>query len=363
MMPTSDEVSLDAASRGGVESSFSVAEILALTEASLVALGVPEHLARPTAESLTEANLMGHDSHGLIRLLQYSGWIADGQIRPDSEPVVLRRSGATAVVDGGWGLGQPAARLATQVARDLALEHGVSAVTITRCNHIGRLGEYVAELADAGCVGTAYCNSGPVVAPAGGTRRTLGTNPFAWAAPQAGGPPIVLDFSTAAVAEGKLRVAQSRGQRVADGILIDAAGRPTREPDDFYAGGALLAFGGHKGAGLALMIELVAGLLSGMGAAPMADYAGGNGTALMAISIAAFTDAGRFAEAAALFGARVAEAADGTHDPEILLPGELETRTREIRRRTGIPVPDRTRREITELVAPLGVDLGRFGLR
>lgn len=346
----------------GVEERFSAAEIVEVAATCLAALGIPDHLAVPTAESFAEANLMGHDSHGVQRVLQYATFIADGQILPRAEPTVRHRAGATAIIDGAWGLGQPAARMGTQVARELAAAHGVGAVTIERCNHIGRLGEYVTLLAEADCVGLAFCNSGAVVAPAGGTRRTLGTNPYAWAAPQSDGPPIVLDFSTAGVAEGKLLVALARGQQAPPGVLVDADGQPTQDPADFYAGGSLLPFGGHKGGGLALMIELVAGLLSGMGTAPMPEYAGGNGTVLLALSIAAFTDPAGFRQHASAFGKRVAQAADGTIDPGILLPGELEARTHEQREREGIPVPDLTRRQITALVEPLGVDLGRFGL-
>ena len=208
------------------------------------------------ARSLVLSNLVGHDSHGVIRLAQYAAWIADGQIRPAA---AARRPApqAAAVVDGGWGFGQPAAQLATRTAAELAREHAVAAVTIRDCNHVGRLGEYVAELASAGLMGLAFCNSGAVVAPFGGTGRALGTNPFAWAAPGAGPDPLVLDFSTAGVAEGKLRVAGAEGREVAPGLIVDSGGQPTTRPEDFFAGGALLPFGGHKGSGMSIMIELL----------------------------------------------------------------------------------------------------------
>ena len=133
-------------------------------------------------------------------------------------------------------------------------------------------------------MGLAFCNSGAVVAPFGGTGRALGTNPFAWGAP--GGPygPLVLDFSTAGVAEGKLRVAGAEGLEVTPGLIVDSRGQPTTSPADFFAGGALLPFGGHKGSGMSIMIELLGGLLTGMGTAPTPDYAGGNGTVLLAMA-------------------------------------------------------------------------------
>ena len=220
-------------------------------------------------------------------------------------------------------------------------------------------GEYVERIAAAGQIGLAFCNSGPVVAPSGGRRPTFGTNPFAWSAPRAGAPPLVLDFSTAAVAEGKVRLSLARGQQVAPGILIDAAGQPTVEPAELYAGGALLPFGGHKGSGMSLMIEVVGGLLSGMGAAPMPDYGGGNGTVLIALSVAAFTELTGFAAAATAFADRVRRAPDGSYEPAVLLPGQFEHDTRQRRLVEGIAVPDTIRREITALVTDAG-PLGRF---
>src|ERR1700745_4332031 len=136
-------------------------------------------LAGPTGGALAQSNLLGHDSHGIIRLLQYAAWVRNGQIRVTPRPEQARRLGATALVDGNWGFGQPAARMATDTAIELAAANGVGAVAVARCNHIGRLGDYVTRMAAAGCIGLALCNSAPVVPPAGGPRRTFGTNPFA----------------------------------------------------------------------------------------------------------------------------------------------------------------------------------------
>jgi LDH2 family malate/lactate/ureidoglycolate dehydrogenase len=217
-------------------------------------------------------------------------------------------------------------------------------------------------MAEAGCIGLAWCNSGPVVAPAGGTRRTFGTNPLAWAAPRAGAVPLVLDFSTAGIAEGKVKVAMAQDERLPAGMIIDQNGRPSTRPQDLYDGGALLPFGGHKGSGLCLMIELVGGLLTGMGTAPMTDYAGGNGTLLIALSIGAFTDVDGFAADAAAFARRVTESEDGGVEPDVFLPGQVEQQTAAERAVAGVPVPGPTRRDITKLAESLGVDLGRFAL-
>jgi LDH2 family malate/lactate/ureidoglycolate dehydrogenase len=326
---------------------FAASDLRRFTTEALLSRGAPADIAGAVAGSLVLSNLVGHDSHGVIRLVQYEGWLQTGQIRPAARPAIRRRTGVTAVVDGGWGFGQTAARLATQVAADAAQEHGMAAVAISECNHVGRLGEYVAALADRGLVGLAWCNSGPVVAPFGSVRRTLGTNPFAWSAP--GGPagPLVLDFSTAGVAEGKLRIAFADGATVGPGLIVDAAGRPTIEPADFFAGGALLPFGGHKGSGMAVMIELLGGLLTGMGVAFAPDYAGGNGTVILALDVAAFADPVEFAARAADFRS--------AFEPDVLLPGDVEAQTRLRREREGIPVGAEVLRQIYEITDPAGV--------
>jgi LDH2 family malate/lactate/ureidoglycolate dehydrogenase len=339
----------------GEPARYSADQLTGLATATLAALGAPAPIAAQVARSLILSNLVGHDSHGVIRLVQYSEFIADGQIRPSAAAVATDSRGAAAVVDGGWGFGQPAAQLATGRAIEVARASGVAAVTIRNCNHIGRLGEYVTELAGAGLMGMAFCNSGAVVAPFGGTGRALGTNPFAWAAP--GGPdgPLVLDFSTAGVAEGKLRVAAADGRGVAGGLIVDARGRPSARPEDFFAGGALLPFGGHKGSGMSVMIELLGGLLTGMGTACTPGYAGGNGTVLLAVDVAAFADPGGYAASAGEFRAALVAAGAGPSGGTVLLPGELESRTRRQRLAEGIPVSAGVLDLIYELTDQLGV--------
>ncbi len=305
---------------------FPPAYLEELTARVLVGLGAARAQAEVVATSLVLSNLVGHDSHGVIRLLQYAGFIETGQVKPTQFAEVARRRGAVAAVDGHWGFGQPAAQLATGLAVEISADSGVAAISIDRCNHVGRLGEYVAAMAAAGKVGMAWCNSGPVVAPFGGAGRVMGTNPLACAVPRAGGPEIVVDFATSSVAEGKLVLARAAGEQVAPGLIIDAYGRPTTDPNDFYAGGALLPFGGHKGSGLSIMIELAGGVLSGMGASPTADYAGGNGTVLVALDIEAFMPLEEYLQKSAQFWAEAKSKGSGPLNAEVLMPGEVEDR-------------------------------------
>ena len=337
------------------EQVYSADELRRFTGDCLAELGADRSIADQVATSLVLSNLVGHDSHGVIRIVQYAAWVDDGQIRPAAAPHVQRQRGATAVVDGGWGFGQPAARLATDLAREVAADHGIAAIAIANCNHIGRLGEYVGALAEVGLMGMAWCNSGAVVAPFGGTGRALGTNPFAWAAPSGGTRPLVVDFSTAGVAEGKLRIASANGRSVAPGLIVDATGRPSNEPADFFAGGALLPFGGHKGSGMSVMIELLGGLLTGMGVGCSPRYAGGNGTIILALDIAAFTDPADFAAHAAEFREALATAGSGPSGGDVAMPGEIETRTYDTRMRDGIPVSHGVQSQIYEISDALGV--------
>lgn len=329
----------------------------------LAGLGAPSDIAGCVADSLVLANLVGHDSHGIVRLVQYAGWVGDGQIRPVELPEIAERRGPTAVVDGRWGFGQPAAQLATRLASELCKEHGIAGVAIRCCNHIGRVGEYVTMIAEAGLMGMALCNSGAAVAPFGGTGRVMGTNPFAWGVPRSGGASIVLDFATSIVAEGKLNIARSEGRTVAPGYVVDKDGRPSLDPNDYFAGGALLPFGLHKGSGMSMLIELTGGLLSQMGTSPAPDYKGGNGTLLLAIDIALFADLAGYTDDVEQFCSIAKSVGPGSSGNEVLVPGEVEVRTLAAREASGIPVNGEIRRQITAVADSCGVDVGRFGLR
>src|SRR5258707_12608302 len=184
----------------------------------LEATGSPPGLAQIVGEALVEANLAGHDSHGMQRLTQYIGMVREGQVQPAARASLLGAQQATARVDGARGWGQPAARLGAQTAIELAQAYGVGVVTVERCNHIGRLGEYVEIIARAGMIGLTLCNVGAAVVPFGGREARMGTNPMAWGVPRgAGQDPLVLDFATSVVAEGKVRLARAKGEQVPPG--------------------------------------------------------------------------------------------------------------------------------------------------
>jgi len=328
-----------------------------VAQAIIEAAGTPPEAAQAVCESLVEANLRGHDSHGVIRLPQYIDLVRHESVHPQVAPQVVAQQQATARVDGGFGWGQPAARLATQTAVALAVDYGIGAVTIVNCNHIGRVGEYVETIAQAGMIGIALCNAGPAVAPYGGYQRVMGTNPFAWAAP--GGPdqpPLVLDFATSGVAEGKLRVARSKGAPIPDGLVVDSAGRPSRDPADFYAGGALQTFGLHKGSGMSVMIELLARGLCGVD--PTQSHPiGQNGPLILALNIPFLAPEAQFLGAAERLRAQITGSSPITGFGEVMLPGDPELRARRHRLEEGIPIPQPTWDDIVTLAAEWNVGI------
>jgi uncharacterized oxidoreductase len=232
---------------------------------------------------------------------------------------------------------------------------GVGAVTMFQCNHIGRLGEFVEQAARAGCIGIVMYGSGGSRAgnafPPGGAERILGTNPMAFGAPAGDAAPLVIDFATTVVAEGKIQVARSKGESVPPGCIVDRQGRPTTQPADFYDGGSLLHFGGHKGYALSLLTCLLGGLSGAFTLDPWRM----SGVFIQAIDVAAFQCPESYQAAAAAFldGVRAVPRAEGVS--EILVPGDPEVRSRAHRRTHGIEVPDTIWSQIQQCAAKLGV--------
>lgn len=336
--------------------SFPHDHLRALAAAILEGAGTPPDLAEIVGNSLVDANLVGHDSHGVLRLPGYCGSLRAGDVIPDARATVLSQDRATAQIDGGWGWGQPAMKLATATAIDLAREFGLGAAVVKRCYHVGRVAPYVESVAKAGMIGIAMSNAGPAVAPYGGKDRVLGTNPFAWAMPRGEeNPPLSFDIATAGIAEGKLRVARAKEQDVAPGLLVDRDGLPTTNPHDFFDGGAILPFGGHKGNGVSILAQMLGRGLAGMDTTGFDGPRGANGPIVIVLDVSAFGPLEHFArevlaQSELITGSTPAEGFD-----EVLLPGDVELRTQRDRIANGIPIPDTTWSEITSLAAELGV--------
>jgi LDH2 family malate/lactate/ureidoglycolate dehydrogenase len=333
-----------------------VTQLRRFAQEILMAAGTPDDLAKVVGDSLVDANLAGHDSHGVQRLVGYVNSVRSGDVRPAATPRVAHHDRATARVDGGWGWGQPAMRLATETAIDLARTHGIGVAVVNRCYHIGRVAPYVETVARARLIGLAMSNAGPAVAPHGGRQRVLGTNPFGWAVPRGKGQdPLSFDIATAGIAEGKLHVARSRGQQVAPGLLVTADGRASMDPSDFFTGGAILPFGGHKGYGVNLLAQVLGCGLAGMDTSRFDGPVGANGPVIIVIDIRPFVAPERFEQEIEALCARIVASQPAENVPAVLLPGDQALAHRRQREANGIPIPKMTWAHLSHLAEELGV--------
>ena len=345
---------------------FTHDEIITHATTILTAAGTPSDKARLVAELLADANSAGHDSHGVIRLPQYLDSTSKGELVPDADVVVVRENPITATVDGNWGFGQVTMMRAVELGLEKARTSGLAAIAVRKANHIGRCGSYVDQIAKRGLIGLMFVNAVGIpsyrMAPWGGTEPRLVTDPLAFGLPHSSGNPVVIDMTTTVVAEGKVRVARNRGVETPDGWLIDAQGNPTNDPNDLYGDppGSILPLGGaaagHKGYGLNIALELLAGALSGTGCIGK-DQQLSNGVLLLVIDIEQFLPLDEFYEESDRFIAHVKSSPPAAGFDEILLPGEIETRVAQKRAEEGIVVEEETWRQIVAWGTKLGVTL------
>jgi uncharacterized oxidoreductase len=331
-------------------------ELLRLARAILTATGSPPEQANDVAEALVGSNMAGHDSHGIQLLAGYIAGVRAGKVHPAAKPTLIKRDKAMAIMDGHWGWGQTSGRAGTKLAIALAAENNVGVVVLRNCHHIGRVGEYVEMMARAGMTGMALANVGPSVMAHGGAAKHLGTNPIAWAAP-GGDPsrPLVLDIATSTIAGNKIALARARGvDEMAPGLFVDKHGEPSQSPAEYFDGGALLPFYGHKGFGLGVMVEFLGGALSGSLPEQLAiQY--GNGTIFVAFNIGAFVPPETFRGQVDQLRNVMETMPPAKGFERVLLPGDPEADTRLARAETGIPVPEPTWNELVTLAASLGI--------
>jgi uncharacterized oxidoreductase len=327
-----------------------------------IAAGTLPAEAALVAEHLVEAEAAGMTSHGVIRVPQYVRAIEEGRIVPNAQLQIVKETAATAMLDGGHGFGQVMTRRAMDKAIELAQRAGVGVVTLVNCSHTGRLGSYTEHAARHGKVGIVMVNAGghgQWVVPFGGTAGRLSTNPMSIGMPAGAEFPLVLDMATSAAPEGKIRAMLAASKPIPEGWVITHAGRSTTNPADLYGPtlGALLPFGGHKGFGLAVMIDALAGILSGAGCcheidAPMEGKT--DGVFLMALSVDAFLPLSLFVEQVGALIRHVKSSPLATGFEEVLVPGEIEARRRARARQDGIAVADAVWHELTAMLDRLG---------
>ena len=332
------------------------------------AAGSSPEEARLIADHLVEANLAGHDSHGVIRIKKYVDWAKADQVLPNRHVELVSDRGPALLLDGGFGYGQVIGREAMELAGERAGKFGFAVAALRNSGHLGRIGAWPEQLAAAGYVSFHFVNTsgyGILVAPHGGRDRRLSANPIAAGAPVKGGPPLILDIATSVLAEGKIQVALNRGEKIAPGQILDGTGRPTDDPKAFYAkpAGAILPFGGHKGSGLSLFCEILAGSLTGGFAsnpsAPTANRLVNNMTSVV-LDPAAFAGNGFFDGDLARLMEWTRASPPIEPGGAVLLPGEVELRTRRERGTNGVPLDRETRAQIRAAGASLGVDVGNL---
>jgi uncharacterized oxidoreductase len=351
-----------------------VAALQSVTLGIVRAMGAGPETADEVARHLVGANLSGHDSHGVLRLTQYVAEMDRGELVPEAEPELLRGGSSSALFDARRGFGQRSTMVAAEWVMGHAHAHGLAAAAVRHSMHIGRLGEYTERLTGEGLVaivtvGVAGPGSG-TVAPFGGSARFLGTNPWSIGVPAAGRPPLIFDAATSTLAEGKVRLALARGAELPPGAVFDPDGRPTVDPSQLYSGGTLGLLGGelagHKGFGLSLAAALVGGLA--MIEDPEPTSAGTMrsgpewgtrmaGVFLVAIDPSAFGDALDYQRRVAevLDSLAAAPAHPGGH--RVLVAGDPERASRELRRRQGIPIPAATWADLSSLASRFGTPI------
>jgi len=324
--------------------------------------GASANEAKQVMGLLIESNLVGHDSHGVIRIPTYIDLILKGKTKLGAKIEIIRESPTTAVVNGNWGLGQIVARQTMGLAIEKARKNDVGIVSTFNCNHIGRMADYALMAAEQDMIGYCCVNANPQVVPFGGMQRMFNQSPLGWAIPAGEEPPFVLDISTSVSAGGKIAVARARGEKMPPGYIIDKDGNPSTDPEDYYRGGAGLPFGGpvgYKGFGLAMVVDITAGILSGRGAAYLGGERG-QGIFQMAINIGAFRSLDEFKKEMDDLLRAVKNSKPAPGSKGILLPGEPELRTKEQRLTKGIEIPQRTWEDLVQTGKKVKVDITQY---
>ena len=332
-----------------------------LTQQYFEKLGSPADQASLMVRELVGANLRGVDSHGVLRLIEYTKDVENGLISPGAPITVISATPCTAVVDFAFNFGQVGAMKATEIASEKAEKYGMATVVSKRGYHIGRLGAYTENLAEKGLVSLCLASeSGKSAAPWGSCEGRLGTNPISFGAPNEG-EPIVMDFATTAFSQGKIFVAIDKGEQIPEGVLMDKYGRSTTNPDDFYDGGIMVPLGGllcgHKGFALSVMCEAFGTLLAGEQRIGKEKTKWCNTLCIIAINPDFFFGKEEYKKKMQEFVAYIKESKRTDPNREILMPGEYEAKTYQKRSKEEVFLPDKTWDNLVVLFERKGISI------
>jgi uncharacterized oxidoreductase len=337
------------------------ADLHRIGKALLVAAGSPPEEAEIVMRHCVDANLAGHDSHGIIQIPTYVDRIQVGHIVPGAPFLIVQESATTTVIDGHWGFGYTVSERAMQLTIDKAARSNVAATTVFRQGHIGRLASYTLMAAQADMIGLITADSGrstKQVAPFGGREARIGTNPLSIAVPSDLEGPLFVDMATSAVAAGKISLAVSRGEQIPLGWIVDSSGRPTSDPNQLRQGGALLPLGGsegYKGSGLAVIVEILCGLLTGLGFGMDPTGRHNDGCFMAVFNVSAFRPLAEFKREVTEFARYLKATPPSEGSQGVLYPGEIEHLREQDRRQNGIEVEEPTWNKLQGLAEHYGL--------
>ena len=329
------------------------------------AVGTPPDCAAILADVLVGSHLAGHDSHGIQHLPRYIREVHAGDIVPDARPQIESETDSTALVRGNWAWGHVTADFFTELGIEKAKKNKIALVGVVEVNHIGRLGEYVERAASEGVVTILTLGvkepEMPVAAPYGGRKGLLAPNPIAMGFPVHGSHPVVLDFATTQIAGGKVMLAKAKGVDLAPGCILNKNGAPSTDPNDYFDGGALLPFGGHKGSAVMIATEILGQILSGTDAYTDTPHGGPNfrhaGMTLISIDSGVFSSTDDFAARTGVLVDRIHAVPPADGFDEVQAPGDFEQQIRDIRTNEGIEIPESTWNELFQTAEEVGAEI------
>ncbi len=342
---------------------IAASRLTAFTSAAFQRVGVPTPDADLVADTLVEADLRGVHSHGVMRLATYVRRVRAGIVPAAATVTITREGPAFAHVDGHDSLGQVVSVRAMDIAIAKARAAGVGFVGVSRSTHFGAAAYYAMRASAQGFVGVAMTNTIPLMPPDGGAAPVVGNNPIAYAFPSGRERPVVLDMATSVVAQGKLQRARGQGKPVPFGWGVDHEGRPTDRPEAIMDGGMLLPFGGYKGFGLAVVFDLLCGVLTGAGWSSQVTGMGlpknpgpqNVGHVFMALDVAQFRPLDEFVRDADAYVRTVHAVPPAAGVGRIYVPGEIEFDLADARRRDGIPLDDNVVEDLNALARDLSL--------
>lgn len=336
--------------------------LLDFATAVYASVGMPDADARLAADTLVQADLWGHQSHGVMRLSWYLARLEAGVCDPVAKPELVVDAGAVAVLDGHDGMGQVLTARAAEEAVSRAKAHGIGAVGLRNSNHFGTAMYFTLMAAREGCVGFLSTNASPAMAPWGGRKKTVGTNPWSWASPAGKHAPMVLDIANTGVARGKVYLAKQKGLPIPEGWAINRDGAPTTDPSEAIDG-IILPMAQHKGYAIAVMMDMLSGVLTGsaFGTGVFGPYQteqrSGAGQLMIALDIAAMQPLKDFNARMEQYIAELKSVPLAEGFDEVVYPGELEARNDRRDREEGLSLPEDTLADLERLGARLGLKL------